>query len=468
MQQKKWFLLVAFILLIAPFASLSAQDQPTISIALPSIMKNVVENGLFSDFENANGVKVYVNYTDAGVPPASADMGAYLDAIAEYAASADVLYVDANQFSPAVTRAGYILDLSPLTSADSALNPDDFIPAAWNSVQWDNGVWALPVSVDVTMLIYDPAAFDKAGLAYPDGRWTIDDLANAAKALTQYDANGKVSTNGLASLGNITDLFRSLYGKNFYDDSGNPTFTDPALEDLLTKWQDMVSNGYVGSSFGSGGTFDVPMRIMGSFGLRLPRGSNSVAPVAVALPGGSVGLSLTAFAVSSGTQQPELAYKLAEYMTMSASFANSPFGGYAARQSLAAAQATQPDNGGPSTTSGGGAIAVFGGANSPEAQAALAQLLPVALTLPQQGYADYINDALYCHVGHCRCPRRTSAGGSQRPSLTCKPPPTANRRSAWSSQHHRPQSCWLLAKSPSILAASPSARRFPTKTAGSS
>ncbi|MEO8394926.1 MAG: hypothetical protein ABI700_18160 [Chloroflexota bacterium] len=399
MQPRKWFLWVTFLLLIVPFASLAAQDQPTISISLPSIMKNVVENGLFSDFESANGVKVYVNYNDAGVPPASTDMGAYLDAIADYAASADVLYVDASQFSPAATRAGYILDLSPLTSADSALNPDDFIPAAWNSVQWDNGVWALPVSVDVTMLIYDPAAFDKAGLAYPDGRWTIDDLANAAKALTQYDANGKVAASGLASLGSTADLFRSLYGKNFYDDSGNPTFTDPALEDLLTKWQDMVDNGYVGASFGSGGTFDVPMRIMGSFGLRLPRGSNSVAPVAVALPGGSVGLSLTAFSVSSGTQQPELAYKLAEYMTNSASFANSPFGGNAARQSLAAAQADQSNNGGPgggpsTTGGGGGAIAVFGGGNSPEAQAALTQLLPVALTLPQQGYADYINDAL--------------------------------------------------------------------------
>ncbi|MBI1256511.1 MAG: extracellular solute-binding protein [Chloroflexi bacterium] len=396
MQQKKWFLLVAFILLIAPFASLSAQDQPTISVALPSMMKSVVENGLFSDFEAANGVKVYVNYTDAGAPPASDDMGAYLDAIADYAAAADVLYVNSNQFSPAVTRAGYLLDLSPLTSADSSLNPDDFVPAAWNSVQWDNGVWALPVTVDITMLIYDPAAFDRAGLAYPDGRWTIDDLANAAKTLTQYDANGSVSTPGLASFGSTADLFRSLYGKNFYDDNGNPIFTDPALEDLLTKWQDMVSNGYVGSSFG-GGSFDVPMRLMGSFGLRLPRGSNSVAPVAVALPGGSVGLNVTAFAVSSGTQQPELAYKLANYLTNSASFANSPFGGYAARQSLAGTQTARQNNGGPggNTAGGGGGRAVFiGGGTSPEAKAALDQLLPDALTLTEQGYADYVNSAL--------------------------------------------------------------------------
>src|SRR4051812_43526948 len=156
MQQKKWFLLAAFILLIVPFASLSAQDtQPTISIALPSAMKDFVDNGLFTDFENANNVKVYVNYVDASVPPITSSVDDYLDALAKYAAAADVLFVSSNEFSPAATRAGYLLDLSPLTSADAALNSDDFYPAVWNSVQWDGGVWALPVSLDANMLIYD-------------------------------------------------------------------------------------------------------------------------------------------------------------------------------------------------------------------------------------------------------------------------------------------------------------------------
>ena len=401
MQRRKLFLLLTLILLIVPFASLSAQDQPTISVALPSMMKSFVDTGLFSDFEKANGVKVYVNYTDAEIPPASADMGAYLDAIAKYAAAADVLYVNQLEYAPAATGAGYLLDLSPLTSADSTLNPDDFVPSAWKSVQWDGGVWALPISLDVDMLIYDPAAFDKAGLAYPDGHWTMDDLANAAKALTQYDANGKVSVPGLASFGSTADLFRSLYGKNFYDESGNPTFADPALEALLTQWQDMVTSGYVGSSFSSG-SLEVPMRIMGSFGLRLPRGSNSVAPVSIALPGGSVGLNLNAVAVSSGTQQPELAYKLANYLTNSSALANGPFGGMAARQSVAATQAAQANtngSGGPgNSTSGnassGGAAVFIGGGSSPETQAAINQLLPNALSLPDQGYSDYVNNAL--------------------------------------------------------------------------
>src|SRR5664279_1933039 len=201
MRSKKWFLLAVFALLIVPLASLSAQDQPTVSIALPAFMRNVFDESAFNDFESANNAKVYVNYVDANVPDPTQGVDAYLDAVAKYAAAADVLTLNGGEVSPYSTRAGYFLDLSPLTSADSTLNPNDFIPAAWASVQWDGGVWALPVGVDATMLVYNQDAFDKAGLAYPNAHWTLDDLINAAKALTQYDSSGKVTAAGLTALG---------------------------------------------------------------------------------------------------------------------------------------------------------------------------------------------------------------------------------------------------------------------------
>ncbi len=345
MLPRKWFLLATFALLIVPFASLSAQNQPTISIALPSIMQNVIDESIFDDFERANGVQVYVNYEDIAVPDPAGDMSGYFDALAEYVSSADVIFVQNVTFSPGATRAGYLLDLSPLTSADSSLNPDDFFPAAWQSLQWDGGVWALPVSLDADMLIYDPAAFDQAGLSYPNERWTMDDLANAVKALTQYNADGSISVPGLSTFGSTAALFRSLYGHNFYDASGNPTFTDPALEAIMTQWQDLVSGGYVGSTFTSGSSNQVPMRIMSSIGLSFGGlggpNNNQPASVAVALPGGSVGLTLSALAVSSGTQQPELAYALAKYLTSNPALVNSPLGGFPARQSLIGAQPQQ-------------------------------------------------------------------------------------------------------------------------------
>ncbi len=394
---RKGFLLAAFFLLIAPFASLSAQDQPTISIALPSTMRSFIDESIFNDFENANGVQVYVNYVDLDAGNLAGGIDDYLDAVAKYAASADVLYFSTSEFNPFVTGAGYLLDLSPLTSADSSLNPDDFFPVAWNSVQWDDGVWALPLSVDATMLIYDPATFDQAGLSYPNERWTLDDLGNAARALTQYDANGQVTVPGLATFGSTAALFRSLYGKNFFDASGSPRFADPALEDLLTQWQDMVDEGIVGSTF-TGGSNQVPMRMMGSFGLALGKGFNPNGSqgdqnpsTAVALPGGSVGLTLNALAVSSGTQQPELAYALAKFLTTNPAVANSPLGGFPARQSLVGVQ--QPPSNGTNTARGPG-VQIFSASSSPEIQAALTQLLPHALTLIEQGYATYVNSAL--------------------------------------------------------------------------
>ncbi len=429
MRPGKWFVLLTLFLLVVPFTSLSAQDQPTISIALPSSMRNVIDESIFDDFESANGVTVYVNYTDSAIPQPSAGMDTYLDSVAAYASAADVLYLSGNDFSRAATSAGYFLDLSPLTSADSALNPDDFAPAAWASVQWDNAVWALPLSLDITMLIYDPDAFDKAGLSYPNERWTLDDLANAAKTLTQYDANGAVSVPGMAAFGGTPELFRSLYGKNFYDDLGNPAFTDPALEALLTQWQQMVADGIVGSTFVGGGSNEVPMRMMGSFGLSFPTSPNASKPVAVALPGGSVGLSISALAVSSGTQQPELAYKLAEYLTNISALANGPFGGVAARQSLASVQPGRNDNGGPGGARGGGAVRVFVSGNSPAVIAAVNKLLPDALTLPQQGYADYVSNALDAMSNDTSLDAHTALQSAEAQAVTDLQT-AANRRSS--------------------------------------
>jgi ABC-type glycerol-3-phosphate transport system substrate-binding protein len=396
MLPRKGLLLATFVLLLLPLASLAAQEQPTISIAMPSFLKNNFDESIFDDFEAVNGVEVYVNYVDSNGFISGDDINDYLDTIAEYAASADVLTVSQEELSLYATRAGYFLDISPLTSADGSLNAEDFFPAAWNSVQWDNGVWALPISLDATMLIYDPAAFDEAGLTYPDASWTLSDLLNAARELTQYDANGEVTTAGFSSFGSTAALLRSLYGQNFYDESGNPRFADPTLEALLTEWADFEAE--TNSSSGvTVATSETPMRMMGSFGLGFAM-PNQPKPAAVPLPGGSAALTLNALAISSGTQQPELAYALIKYLSSNPEYASSPFNGFPARQSLAAAQAAQSasqtsDDGGEFSVAGGGGM-MIGGGSSPEAQAALMQMLPTALTTVDQGYSTYIRTAL--------------------------------------------------------------------------
>lgn len=394
MPRKYCFLLALCALLIVPFSSLAAQQPPTISIAVSAFLRNNFDESIFDDFEAQHGVQVYVNYVNSDAYN-SGDINTYLDAIAEYASAADVLTVSQDELTRFATLAGYFLDISPLANADSSLDTSDFFPSTWASVQWDNGVWALPTSLDATMLIYDEPPFNQAGMSYPTTGWTLDDLLNAARELAQYDSNGELVMPGLSVYGSVPALLRSLYGQNFFDESGSPRLANPSLEDMLTKWLEYLNESQTGSSVVIG-TGQPPMRIIGSFGLGFPRQQNEQPPVAIPLPGGSVGLTLNGLAISSGTTQPELAYELAKYLTFNTEFANSPFTGMSVRQSLASEQALPQGNSGSNDVSvsvgGGMAFAISG--SSPEAKAQVINLMPAALSLVDMSFSTYVNTAL--------------------------------------------------------------------------
>lgn len=394
MPRKYWFLLALCALLIVPFSSLAAQQPPTISIAVSAFLRNNFDEGIFDDFEARHGVQVYVNYVNSDTYN-SGDIEAYLDAIAEYASAADVLTVSQDELTRFATLAGYFLDISPLANADNSLDVNDFFPAAWASVQWDNAVWALPSSLDATMLIYDEQPFNQAGMSYPTTGWMLDDLLSAARELAQYDSNSALVMPGLGMYGSVPTLFRSLYGQDFFDESDSPRLADPVLEDMLNKWLEYQNESQTGSSVVIG-TGQPPIRIMGSFGLGLPRQPNEQPPVAIPLPGGSIGLTLNGLAISSGTTQPELAYELAKYLTFNTEFANSPFTGMSARKSIATEQSLAQGSSGSDdvsvTVGGGRALAISG--SSPESKAQVISLMPSALSLVDMTFSSYVTLAL--------------------------------------------------------------------------
>ncbi len=203
MQRRLLLFLTSILMLIigiVPMAAAQAQDSRTvIQMSVPQFMKQMINDQLISDFESANPtIKVNVLANDSNTGSAASGVDALLTAAQTYSSTADVLFVDNSNLSVQATRAGYFLDMTPLTSSDTTLNVDDFIPGVWQSFQWDNGIWALPVSTDVVILTYNPAAFDAIGLAYPNERWTIDDLDNAARKLAVVDPSGAVTTAGLS------------------------------------------------------------------------------------------------------------------------------------------------------------------------------------------------------------------------------------------------------------------------------
>lgn len=396
-------MLLALMLLVSVLPTAHAQNGPTISLAVPSFWKNLITEDFLNDFESQYGVDVYVNYVDTEFSSGN-DITTFLDNGQDYVSQADVLYVDDSTLTPERTRAGFFLDLAPLIASDGSLDTNDFYPAALQSFQWDAGTWGLPTSMDVILITYDAAAFDEAGLAYPTSTWTMDDFANAARVLAQVDASGTVTVPGLSvqTFGDNLGLFlRTLLSHGLYDDStlpNNPSFSDPALETLLTTWKELEDEGVIGTGFGE--TSDqIPLRVEQSIGLS-GFGPDAVQRSGAMLPGDTVGLTVEGFAVSSGTQNPELAYELVKYLTTRPEIANSFQSVSPARRSMVGAQAE------PSDDSGGPVIRIGRGGNlSEEAQALFDQAVEKALPISETRFANYLslvlqkmrNDGLDAH-----------------------------------------------------------------------
>ncbi len=399
----------------ASTARVRAESGTILTLSVPSIWEDTLTDDVLSSFEAQYGVDVVIEYSDTaffgGGPGGASAIADSLDSTEESVSTADVLYVSSSDLTPFATAAGYYLDLSPLVSADASMDSSDFVPAAWQSFQWDNGMWAIPLSVDVVLLTYDQAAFDAAGVSYPTSNWTIDDFANAATLLTQYDADGAVATPGLSTFSggnNLSVLLRALLGTGVYDASAvpaAPSFSANAdLQHILDVWNGLVGDGVVQSGFGGGvtsvGNSTLPMTIAGINGYS-QRGFNpnndteETTVSATLLPGGVAGLSAQGFAVSAGTQNPEIAYALASFLSTQSALANNQFSGSAARYSLMTDATTQsttnqgdPGQGGP----GGG----FGGSRTiPESiQPVVQQGLSSAIPVSDLRYMDYVTSAL--------------------------------------------------------------------------
>lgn len=328
------------LLAVGALFPLLGQGETIITIAVPTWMSDVFNDSLFDDFEAQNpGTKVIAVPTeDTYFSSAAFDLETHLDGVQAFAQSADVLYIQSGVITPETTRAGYLLDLSPLIEGNAAFDVDDFYPGMLGSFQWDRGTWAIPVAGSVTMFVYDRLAFDNAGLAYPNENWTFADITNAARALTQYDENGEPTIPGMLWF-DPAAMYYVFYGNNFYDETQIPTQPDliqPDLAEYLEEWQ-AVQEEIMPENMG-----DVYSQI--PFGIdqlwRLSNNSFSSSDTedhdwqAALLPGGRVTQYVTGFGMSAGTENPELAFALIDYLTRDPLVIQRIFGDSPARRSM--------------------------------------------------------------------------------------------------------------------------------------
>lgn len=309
---RRWLTAVALMTLVLLFSGLRpaqvyAQNH-AISLTIPEPMTPLFRDVILPRFFQANP-DIYVElrtvssalYQDLTLAMSPDDMGDHLDATAQLVNSADVHFVYPFMLSTESTRSGYFLDIAPLTSVDSALPSGDFVPALYDGFSWDGGQWALPALAMPLVMVYDPAAFDAANLSYPTESWTFDDYVNAARTLTAENAPGmQVTTFDLPT------FYTLLTGQDFDDDGlpAMPQLDTPELSSFLETWTALEAEGVVTSGFSP----DTP--------LRFARISDLIDPALVGvLVNGGAGADVTGFAISSGTSDPDAAYRLAVFLS---------------------------------------------------------------------------------------------------------------------------------------------------------
>ena len=73
---------------------------------------------------------------------------------------------------------------------ESQIDLGDFYPGPLEQFRWQGRLWGLPDTAAPSVVFYNKAMFDAAGLAYPSDDWTYEDMRQAAIRLT-LDENGR-------------------------------------------------------------------------------------------------------------------------------------------------------------------------------------------------------------------------------------------------------------------------------------
>jgi len=138
---------------------------------------------------------------------------------------------------------GLLLDLTSLLEATGEPSEADFLPGLLAHFRWQGRTWGLPAGVDPLVVLYDPAAFEAAGLEPPTAGWTWSALFDAARQLTQQQ-DGQVLRYGFADpgLGSVRSAVEALGGRLVDEtvDPPAPTLDDPRTVAAVRAYADLA------------------------------------------------------------------------------------------------------------------------------------------------------------------------------------------------------------------------------------
>ncbi len=87
-------------------------------------------------------------------------------------------------FAESYVRNNVVLQLDDLKDYDSDFDYGNYPEGITNLYKFDGKHYAVPKDMDCIILAYNKELFNQAGVAYPDGSWTWDDINAAADKIT--------------------------------------------------------------------------------------------------------------------------------------------------------------------------------------------------------------------------------------------------------------------------------------------
>lgn len=231
---------------------------------------------------------------------------------------------------------GLLLDLRPLAEADPNFDRADFYPNALEYFEREGGLWGLPSELNFSLLFYNKDAFAAAGVVYPQAGWSWDDFLAAAQATTVQE-NGEVTQWGLVQVGGgAAQFILPRTGPIINNQTDPPTaqIDRPEVAEMVRWYADLFLLHQVTPNLqmpepDEDGIFVPPGYQLieegkaamwpewsGAWQWRSSAGNVGIVPFPVDAPDDQTNqLFVDGYAVSSGTQNPEVAWRWLTFLS---------------------------------------------------------------------------------------------------------------------------------------------------------
>lgn len=225
----------------------NAGGTTTLTVATASVPQFDDIRGLTNKFEASNpGIKIkYVNL------PEDQLRDQLTQGVATGSSPFDVVSIGPYEV-PIWAKNGWISQIDSQVKQDPGFDQKDIIPAVLNGLKYKNGLYAVPISGESSMLMYNKDIFAKASVTMPKNPTWDDVRALAAKVQDKSKNVAGICLRGDASWGAAMAALNPIinaYGGVWYDKGWKPQFSSPAVKKALAMYLDLQRNyGIPGAS----------------------------------------------------------------------------------------------------------------------------------------------------------------------------------------------------------------------------